>query len=347
MRTDLKSSRLDLMLYCVLLPSAISVVAYYVFASNYTGGVFHLSGFLEQYESGVYQFRVLGRMLLVAVYEGLLRFVSDTPHAMPLDEGATRLFYLSYFLLNTLFFVSNCALLYLFVARRIVAGNAAYFFFLVVSLMSFSVPTPYDQLSIFLFLLSIIVAETEWGVAALLLFGLCGVLGTLARETHLLVSSALAVMAYVGDSALRRRRLLFAGINVAVFSVVYIGIRLYLQSSVVAQAWVAPNLRQVTGGAILATLFVAAVRVSSFGNGMPAGTRPWRPALLLLVLSAPYLVAVALTGYWLEVRLILPLVVSLFCIQYALEDAQGHGAPEPGREGVRRGAMEAAENRRM
>src|SRR5882672_9872592 len=47
--------------------------------SAYTGDLFHLNGFLTQYENGIFRFRLLGREILLTLYRALESNFRDKP----------------------------------------------------------------------------------------------------------------------------------------------------------------------------------------------------------------------------------------------------------------------------
>lgn len=102
-------------LLCIVLPSTLNFFAYYGFVTNYSRFVFSRTGFLTQFESGIYRYRVLGRWLLLLVHRGVSHFHhisgASTRFTQFLETDDIN-FYHSYFLLNTFFLCLTAAALY-------------------------------------------------------------------------------------------------------------------------------------------------------------------------------------------------------------------------------------------
>jgi predicted membrane protein len=46
----------------------------------------------------------------------------------------------------------------------------------------------------------------------------------------------------------------------------------------------------------------------------------WKPALVLLVASAPYLISILLSGIYTELRLLVPILLCMLCVYIFLRD---------------------------
>src|SRR6201998_4297465 len=193
----------------VVIPLVTIVSTHIWLRTAYSPNVFHLQGFLDQYESGIYRYRILGRELLLAIYHGLLRHGHDLPLAVAADPQATRLFYASYVLLNgACLFLSNFLLLILLSNYRTGISDlrcASYFFtWLVLALSTYTV-TPYDQLAYALMLLAFLAVRARPIWIAYVAIGTVAILGGLTRETEFLVSPALWTVAIFVKGKTSRR----------------------------------------------------------------------------------------------------------------------------------------------
>jgi hypothetical protein len=278
--------------------------------SAYTSHVFHLQGFLGQYSGGVYRYRILGRELLLSIYRLLASYRADQPFPMPTDPDATLLFYGAYVLLNAVFlFFSNLALLLLLGDRKKGISDlhlALYFFVVLLLALSTYTVTPYDQLAYFLMLVCFLSIRFRSQWATYLVLGIAAIAGGLNRETEYLVTPALltiAIFAAPGEA----RRYYYAGIyHLLLFAGCYAGLRIVLPGVPIVAAgitlggkWGFPSL------IVLSALFYICLSVAA------REYRNRKPSLVLLLLNAPYIVTIVLTGELRELRLLVPLVLCL------------------------------------
>jgi hypothetical protein len=285
--------------------------------SAYTSHIFHLQGFLDQYTSSVYRYRILGRELLLSTYRLLTTHLADRPFPMPTDPEATLLFYGSYVLLNAVFFfLSNLVLLLLLAdgKMRITDLHLALYLFVVLllALSSYTV-TPYDQIAYFLLLVCFLSMRFRRSWAMYLVLGIAAIAGGLNRETEYLVTPALLTIArFTGPE--NSKRYCYAGLfHLLVFAACYIALRLML-----------PGVPTVAGGITLGgkwampSLIVLCALLYIALNIATREYRSRRPALVLLVLSAPYIFTVLLTGELRELRLLMPLLLCLVFVYIQL-----------------------------
>lgn len=225
----------------VALPCILSFVVYYGFFSDYAGAGFHREGFRRYYESGVVKYRVLGRELLLNVHSvvvsptragyWLRKLLPNAPRCLPMaDPKGNAYFYGALFIWNTLCLVGASWLLYAFLRKSAAApwqqaaalGRHAVGLFLM-AITQF-VPSAYDLLTC-VFLLAAaycMVYGGRWGYPLALA---CMLMGTLTRESAVLV--AVFFLAYHFDDVLRLRRqplLKLVGL-LAVFAVTYMALR--------------------------------------------------------------------------------------------------------------------------
>ena len=108
----------------VILPFFVQYVIYFRFTSNYMVNAFSEASFTSFYGKNVFQYRVLGKSLHLWVYHkleasGKLEELKASPvygkRLTALDPDADNTFYLTYFIIATLFTIlAALALLYLF-----------------------------------------------------------------------------------------------------------------------------------------------------------------------------------------------------------------------------------------
>lgn len=290
--------------------------------SAYTSHIFHLQGFLVQYSSSVYRYRILGRELLLSTYRLLTTHLADRPFPMPTDPDATLLFYGSYVLLNAVFFfLSNLVLLLLLVdgRKRITDLHLALYLFVILLLaLSTYTVTPYDQIAYFLLLICFLSTRFRRSWPMYLILGIAAIAGGLNRETEYLVTPALLTIACFTVPE-KRKRYCYAGLfHLLLFAACYVALRLKLPGVptiaggiTLGGKWALPSLM------VLCALFYIALNMAT------REYRSRRPALVLLALSSPYIVTVLLIGELRELRLLMPLLLCLVFVYVQLTEHRG------------------------
>ena len=180
---------------CVI-PFVLSTIAYQGFSTNYTTGVFSRGGFEDQYQSGIYKYRVLGRVLLLRTYDLVRSYrlpVITTLSLTVLDKNADPQFYSAYFYLNTFFLCLASMVLFVILAGHrqstdFMTVDLPILFICAVITMTQYVVVPYDTLSYFLLAVAALVTVrdrgTWWTAPALCIVV---VLAMLTRETAILI----------------------------------------------------------------------------------------------------------------------------------------------------------------
>lgn len=290
-------------------PLSVIVSTHVWLRTAYSGGTFHLQGFLAQYDYGIYRYRLLGRDAVLLIYRNLLHLFHDQPLAMPRDPDATLLFYASYVTLNALCFsVSNFLLLLLLSdsERRLSDLRLAVYLYLAfIQTLAMAVVNPYDQLAYLLILVSFFAATIRRNWLAYLVLGVAAIAGTLTRETQFLVTPALFSVG-IFSSANRSRRYWTAGsLNLALFTLVYIALRLSLPGKeIVAAGWTYGGKWAIESAIVLALLFF-------IGTSLALRMRSdIRPTFMLLAFSTPYIVTILVSGILREMRLLVPVLLA-------------------------------------
>jgi hypothetical protein len=314
---DGPSQRGLLLVLVIVIPLVATLSTSLWLRSAYTSHVFHLQGFLGQYSSGVYRYRILGRELVLSTYRLLASHRADQPFPMPTDPDATLLFYGAYVLLNAVFFFfSNLVLLLLLGGwkKRISDLHLAlYFFVLLLLALSTYTVTPYDQLAYFLLLVCFLSVKFRNSQAMYLILGIAAIAGALNRETEYLVTPALLTIAFFTTPG-NSKRYYYAGFfHLLLFAACYIGLRLLL-----------PGTPTVAGGITFGgkwALPSLVVLCALFYIGLNMVMREYssrRPALVLILLSAPYIVTILIAGELRELRLLMPLLLCLVFVYVEL-----------------------------
>lgn len=312
-------NRSGLFLALALVVPPITIVATHIFLRSCTAKVFHLEGFQQGYGSGIFRYRILGRDLVLAVYHFLLRLTHgrDLPLQMPMDHQGTVLFYLSYIIvIGLFFFLSNLLLLVLLWDWEKGISDARlsqYFFLIFLWALSTANVTPYDQIAYFFMLLALISVRLRSAWLMYLMLGVSAIAGGLDRESQFLVTPALWTVALCTKSSQFRRYYRAGLFHLAVFSACYIALRIFISGPVSVSGivtfggpWAVPSL------CVLVTLYCIYVSLST--REYPSKL----PSVALAIMSAPYLITILVSGELHELRLLMPMLISLSFVYVAL-----------------------------
>jgi hypothetical protein len=305
-----------------IIPLVLSMVVYFGFASNYSSGAFSEAGFRKQYETGIYKYRLLGRLTLLKI-NALLSHSTNLPSIAPraillLDRNGSPVFYTAYFLNNTFFLCLACVVL-MFLFEGLSPPGSVWIGDLLVVLLCLLmavtqyVVVPYDTMASFFLCLSFSLILGGQKPGKVLLLGLAVVLGTLTRET-----TALAVAFYFAvhhrhllARPLRWTRhhamLLFLGLC---FLGTYGGMRLALGpgDAVFEDVQLLGNLANPFGLAGLLFFLAVTAVLSLNGPGRREGG-------LFLLASLPYLLLILVTARLWEIRLWIPLFLAIVTLK--------------------------------
>lgn len=324
-------NKLEEFFIAVILPGLIFFIVHFWFVGRYTLWVFNQQGFLQQYESGIFKYRVLGRQIVLWAYQ-ITQYIEPTSFNFDLlwDDGFEFNFYVAYGVVNLLFFILYCITLYKILSYYLDRDRTiqVYISLLLLTTISLFVVTPYDCLSYFLLGLSIYIflrVKKLWRSAILLL--LLSILGTLTRETHFLFIPYGIV---VSLHSYNKKENFFKTLWVAIaFILTYFGLRFYygfgetsiLQSITVAQLQSA--LAQIG-------LFSTISTIIAINICLPIeGKYPYRSIGFLYLLSSPYIIVSLLSGVYIELRLAIPLVITNSFAVIALDRSPIPNAPMP------------------
>ena len=304
------------------IPVVTIISTHLLLRSGYTGDVFHLQGFLDQYNAGIFRYRILGRELLLFVYRHLTSRFPDKPFPMLRDPNATLLFYLSNVAINAVsFFFSNLMLLWLLSSQKSVITDVhlvQYFFLTLLQALAMAVVTPYDQLTyVFLFVAFLgATASNQW--ITYLLLGIAAIAGGLNRETEFLVTPALLSIGFFLRGEASRRYVAAGCYHLVLFACTYVGLRIFIPTSHIISGGVTMGGKWAwSSGLVLALLFYVGTAISiRLYNSL-------RPTIVLLILCAPYLVTILLSGALRELRLLNPILI---CQMFVYLQLQGFRA---------------------
>jgi hypothetical protein len=222
---------------------------------------------------------------------------------IPRDSQATFLFYAAYSIINAVFFFLSNLLLLIFIWDRKNGISdlrlAQYFFIVLVLALSTYVVVPYDQIAYFFLLVAFLSVKFKSSSIRYFVLGAAAIAGSLNRETEFLVTPALLTVGFFTKSG-ESRRFYGAGLyHLLLFAMCYAGLRVFL-----------PGAPEVTAGltyggkwAIASLIVVGAL----FYVGFSLAVREYldrRPTIVLLILSAPYIITILMSGEIRELRLL-------------------------------------------
>ena len=296
---------------CFVFPVLLSIVVYYGFSSTFSAKLYDIAGFHSQYDHGVYRYRVLGKVLLLAIYY----ILEHHRHGQvgPTAQLGTN-FYLSYVILNTTFLcLTAWALratldLPVFTKSEIEKNLWVLVAVLLIAVTQFVV-VPYDTLSYFFLAAAAFLMMRDSTPASTLGLAVVMILGTVTRETAALIVALYAALYVMRGTAGFRPAIAPLVIMFALFVATYLGLRFAL-------GWDAHALDQGLRGhmplkGLAGVLFLICGVLLTMDFTSRARTKT---ALLFLAFSSPYLAVSLLTGVPFEIRLWVPIFLGLILI---------------------------------
>ena len=296
----------------VALPLVILLSVELWMVTTYSGSI-SIGHFREQYFSGIYRYRILGRDQFLILYRFLHAHFADRPYPVVRDREAWFLSYATFALSNGLYFaLSNLMLLsLLWIKGRGFADRELlfYLYYTLLLALSMAVVTPYDQLAYLLLLVGIWGARQRSAAAGTLLIAVSAIAGTLNRETEFLLASFLATMALVSPALQARRYWVYLAVDFTLSCAVYVALRLLEPGRV-------KLIEYPTHGGIwapesiveLMLLFAAAIVFAMKLH------RTVRPAMVLIAMCSPYIVTIFIGSSFRELRISMPILLCLFCV---------------------------------
>ncbi|RMG58292.1 MAG: hypothetical protein D6722_23740 [Bacteroidetes bacterium] len=314
----------------------LSFLLHFCFITNFTYNSFTPETMQDHFGTGIFRFRVLGRWLVMWVFEQIHLLGVDWPSVFEDagrmvryldDQKADFSMYLAFVLINSVSLHLLAGLLWWgsrspwsrLGRKEGVLWVGGQLLFVALTLY---VVTPYDMLS-YLWIVGGCLAWISWLVRGggwwLGLFFLCVVLGTLTRESSLLLLCFAAAWGGRGGT-----RLIALGVGSLLFAMVYLGLRILLgwDQGVFELAQWRHNIASFSGWIGLQTAFILGYLVYLFTERNQLA----RTLILrFLALASPYIGMILYTGLVVEIRLWAPLLLPVSLL------AMIHSVPENGR----------------
>ncbi|KIA84922.1 hypothetical protein OA84_00160 [Kaistella solincola] len=304
------------MSFAVLLAFTVSTFVYFGFVNSYSSTIFNHQNFQEQFQSGIYQYRILSSYFLLWIYDFLGTFEFDYQifKLKFLDKSAEPRLFLAFYILNTFFLALSAFFLVLIMeTKNFIATNSEKILITVVAIFTIAfsqfVIVPYDVASCFLLLLFyyfLLKYVKKLDFSTLIILGIILLISTLIRESSAL-SISLAATALFTQLKMKKEAVLPVIFLVFIFLVAYLGIRFYYHDfSTTDGNLLAQNLSQPKNflGIIFWIMFLS---LSLF---LAKDKKAVRAILVFHALSLPYVYVCFYSGILYEIRLYVPIFLT-------------------------------------
>ena len=300
----------------MLLAFTLNSFVYFSFGNIYSSKILNYSDFSQQFQSGIYQYRVLSGYFLFWIYDFLSYLNIDYSifKFKFLEADSEPQMYFSFYILNTFFLVLSAAVL-VFIAetKNFIATNSEKILIVAVAIfvMSFTqfVIVPYDVSSYFFLLLFFYLLFRyldESSVSLLLFLIILMAISTLNRESSALSLSLAATLLYAkfGLKKDMIHPLLLLSIT---FIAVYFGFRVINANfstndgNLLAQNFTDP--KNMLGILFWMIFFVFTLFLSK-------DEKTKRNILIFHLLSIPYIIMCFYSGIIYEIRLYIPIFLT-------------------------------------
>lgn len=301
------------LIFLMTMAFVLHTFIYFSFANIYSSEILNFQNFEDQFQSGVYQYRILSGYLFLWIYDFLSTLNVDYSifKLKFLKADSEPQVFLAFYILNTLFFVATAMVFhYVLQLRQLIATASEKLLIGVVGLFTIAITqfviVPYDVSSYFFLLLFfyVFVQYIEDRSAIKLVFlSILILISTFNRETAALSISLAATLLYL-KSGISRRSILPLVPMIITFLAVYFGVRLlsvsfntndgnlFLQNFTEPKNWL--------GILFWAVFFTFTMMLSKCKTSR-------KSILVFHLFSIPYVLMCFYTGILYEVRLYVPL----------------------------------------
>ena len=310
----MKISKITEYIYiCILLPITLNFFVYFGYITNYTKGVFSINSFLNQYDNGIYRYRILGKFLLLRIYEKMPYF-NPGKLMYHLDDNFSQSLYNSYYILNTFFFCGTLTIIYaIFSEKNINLPGKERKFILVITSFVIAITqytvTPYDLLSYFFLCLAMyIVLSSDENTRKTVLISIVVFFATITRETSAIILSFYGTIYIIKNGFLLKKEFFYILPPVLTFLVTYLLLRMeYGTTSAIYNTFTMYELFKFQNiiSIIFFLIFILLLNPDRL---------QYKNTLIFLSLSSPYLLTIFLTGILFESRLWIPLILPIIIL---------------------------------
>lgn len=307
------------LLFVSLFAFFVNSFIYFSFGNIYSSSVLNYTDFQNQFNSGIYQYRILSGHILIFIYDFLSQFNIDYQifKLKFFDADAEPQLYLSFFILNTLFLVLSALMMILITeTKNFVATETEKILITIVAILTIAISqfviVPYDVSSYFFlliffyFLIKFIGKSSSFNLAILIIIMM---ISTLNRESSALSLSLMATVLYA-KFGLKKESIFPLAIVGITFVTIYLGMRLMSQNfttndgNLLAQNFTQP--KNLLGILFWMIFFLLSIILAK-------DKKARKSIIIFHLLSFPYLVMCFYTGILYEIRLYVPIfLTSLF-----------------------------------
>ena len=305
----------------------VNSFVYFSFANTYSSTILNYENFSQQFQSGIYQYRILSGHLLLGIYDFLsaLNLNYEVFKFKFIDENSEPQMLLSFFLLNSIFLVFSVIVMNLITKLKTFGATSKEKLLLIISAVFFIVLSqfvlvPYDNSSYFfllLFFYLLIKYVEKPSTLKLLILGVLIVVSTINRESSAL-SLALAATLLFSKYKLKKQSILPIAFLGIVFVITYVALRFSSENFTTNDGNLFfENLTQPKNS--LGLLFW----VVSYGLclALSKSKKQIRAINVFHLFSLPYILMCFYSGILYEIRLYIPLfLTSLFLTQLDFEE---------------------------
>lgn len=300
----------------MLMAFIINSFVYFGFANIYSTSILSYTDFQEQFQSGIYQYRILSGYFLVVIYEflstlnidyGIFKFKFLNPSSEPQ-------MYLSFYILNTIFSVLTAIVFVLITESKSFTGSQSEkTLFVVVGLLIIGltqfVIVPYDHSSYFfllLFVYTFLRYLKNTAALNLIILSLIMVISTFNRESSALSLSFAATLLF-SKFGLKKDTIKPMVILVLMFIAVYFGLRVSGEKfttndgNLLIQNFT--EAKNILGILFWIVFFLLTMILAKDQQAV-------KHILLFHLFAAPYTLLCFYTGILYEIRLYIPILLS-------------------------------------
>ena len=300
----------------MLLAFTVNSFVYFGFANIYSSTILNYQSFQEQFQSGIYQYRILSFYYLIWIYDFLstLNIDYEIFKLKFVNADSDPKMYLSFYILNTIFMMGSAAVMVLLTeSKHFIATYSEKILIIGFSLFSIALSTfvivPYDVSSYFfllLFFYFFLSYLKKQSVAMLILLSVILIFSTLNRESSALSISLAGALLY-SKFGLKKKTFFPIAFLVLVFIAVYFGLRLVSENfstndgNLLTQNFTQP--KNILGILFWLVFFAFTLILAKDRKAM-------KHILLFHLLSFPYILLCFYTGILYEIRLYMPLFIT-------------------------------------
>lgn len=301
--------------FIALLAFVVNSFVYFSFGNIYSSKILNYSGFEKQFNSGIYQYRILSGYFLIWIHDFLCHLNIDFQvfKLKFFDRNTEPKMYLSFYILNTFFLVLSSVMMMLITeSKRFIATQSEKILLSAAAVLTVAfsqfVIVPYDISSyffilvFFFFLIKYLEKNSTQNLTVLVIIML---VSTINRESSAL-SLALSATFLHAKFGLKKETFMPVAVLAISFIAVYFGMRLMNESfstndgNLLTENFLQP--KNILGLLFWALFFVFSLLLAKDKKAVNS-------ILVFHFLAAPYILMCFYTGIIYEIRLYVPIFI--------------------------------------